>query len=73
MDLSQACKRQYWWMEKKIDMYIEIIDVCYKLARIVSVGINIAKELKSYINGKKDSKKDPSSSLPAPDGSDEDC
>ena len=54
-------------------MYIEIIDVCYKLARIVSVGINIAKELKSYINGKKDSKKDPSSSLPAPDGSDEDC
>lgn len=54
-------------------MSIVILDTFWKLVNIASGIITIAKELKSYINGKKDSKKDPSSSLPAPDGSDEDC
>ena len=58
---------------EKVNMSIVILDTFWKLVNIASGIITIAKELKSYINGKKDSKKDPSSSLPAPDGSDEDC
>jgi hypothetical protein len=54
-------------------MSIVILDVFWKLVSITSGIINIAKEYKKYINGKKSSKKDPSSSLPAPDGSDNDC
>ena len=58
---------------EKVNMSIVILDTFWKLVNIASGIITIAKELKSYINGKKDSKKDPSSSLPAPDGSDNDC
>ena len=58
---------------EKVNMSIVILDTFWKLVNIASGIITIAKELKSYINGKKDSKKAPSSSLPAPDGSDEDC
>ena len=58
---------------EKVNMSIVILDVFWKLVSITSGIINIAKEYKKYINGKKSSKKDPSSSLPAPDGSDEDC
>ena len=57
---------------EKVSMSIRILDRFGKLINIISGIINIAKELKSYINGMKNSKKDPSSSPTAPDGSNDD-
>ena len=42
---------------EKVNMSIVILDTFWRLVNIASGILSIARELRSYINGKKDSKK----------------
>lgn len=67
--VPQVCKHQR--KEDRVMIFLEI------LSRIVSIlvgVVSLAKECKSYIQRSKGrTVKDPSASLPAPDGSRDDC
>ncbi len=67
--VPQVCKHQR--KEDEVMIFLEI------LSRIVSILVGIAtlaKECKSYIQRRKgQTVKDPSASLQAPDGSEDDC
>lgn len=50
-----------------------ILDIVSKLVAIVTGLLTIAEKCRNYIATQKHPEKDPSESLPAPDGSGDDC